>query len=137
MDCALESLKQAENDKNESALHANTRYTIVCSFRLRTINLIKIFNQILALKGGAIFDEGTANVVARSLLESYLVYFRLYNGCDDDIENQELYFNLYDLSSVLHFEKFGKSLHSKGHNIFNKANLTGHIKKLIADIKGN
>jgi hypothetical protein len=137
MECALESLKRAENDKNESALHANTRYTIVCNFRLRTINLIKIFNEIMDLKGDAIFDEGTANVVARSLLESYLVYFRLYNGWDNDKENKELYFNLYDLSSVLHFAKFGKSLHSKGNNKFDEVNLTEQIKKLIADIKGN
>ena len=137
MECALESLKQTENDQSESVLHANTRYTIVCNFRLRTINLIKIFNEILDLKGDAIFDEGTANVVARSLLESYLVYFRLYNGCERDKEVQEVYFNLYDLSSVLHFVKFGKSLQSIGPNKFDEINLRGHIKKLINDIKNN
>lgn len=137
MECALQSLKQAENDPSESVLHANTRYTIVCNFRLRTINLIKIFNEILDLKGGAIFDEGTANVVARSLLESYLVYFRLYNGCGNDKAIQEVYFNLYDLSSVLHFVKFGKSLQGIGQTKFDEINLRGHIRKLITDIKSN
>lgn len=137
MECAMQSLKQAENDQNESVLHANTRYTIVCNFRLRTINLIKIFNEILDLKGDSIFDEGTANVVARSLLESYLVYFRLYNGCGNNKEIQELYFNLYDLSSVLHFLKFGKSLQRIGQNKFDEINLTVHVKKLITGIKSN
>jgi hypothetical protein len=135
MECALQSLKQSESDQSESVLHANTRYIIVCNFRLRTINLIKIFNEILDLKGDAIFDEGTANVVARSLLESYLVYFRLYNGCELDKEVQEVYFNLYDLSSVLHFVKFGRSLQSIGSNKFDEINLKGHINKLITDIK--
>jgi len=136
MECALQSLKQSENDQSESALHANTRYTIVCNFRLWTINLIKIFDDILDLKGDAIFDEGTANIVARSLLESYLVYFRLYNGCSNDKETQELYFNLYDLSSILHFVKFGRSLQGIGQK-FDELNLGGQIKKLLKEIKSN
>ncbi|MES2063564.1 MAG: hypothetical protein V4456_16675 [Bacteroidota bacterium] len=138
MDCALQSLKLAQSDQDkESVLHTNTRYTIVCNFRLRTINLIKVFSEILDIEGNAIFDEGTANVIARSLLESYLVYFRLYNGCGNDKEIQELYFNLYDLSSVLHFVKFAKSLVKIDQNKHNEINLKGHIKKLICDTTKN
>jgi hypothetical protein len=135
MECALQSLQQAEGNESESALHANTRYILVCNFRLRTINLIKVFNEILDLKGGTIFDEGTANIIARSLLESYLVYFRLYNGCGSDKETQELYFNLYDLSSILHFVKHGKWMQGIGQIKFDKAGLNGQIKKLLNDIK--
>lgn len=137
LECASQSLERAESDEDQSALHANTRYIIVCNFRLRTINLIKIFSEILDLKGDPLFDEGTANIVARSLLESYLVYFRLYNGCDQDKVIQELYFNLYDLSSTLHFLKFSKSLVKIDQDKLDKINLEGNIKKLISEIKSS
>jgi len=137
LDCALQSIKVAEHDPNASAVHANTRYTIVCNYRLRTINLIKIFTEVLDLKGGSIFDEGTANIVARSLLESYLVYYRLYNGCKGDKESQELYFTLYDLSSRLHFVKLGNTLQMVTPEKFDEGKLRAQIGKLISEVKSN
>lgn len=137
MECALQSIRVAEGDPNASAMHANTRYTIVCNYRLRTINLIKIFTELLDLKGGSIFDEGTANIVARSLLESYLVYYRLYNGCNGDKDLQELYFTLYDLSSRLHFVKFRNTLHMVAPEKFDEGKLKAQIGKLISEVKSN
>ncbi|MGM9475185.1 hypothetical protein ACS5PU_02100 [Pedobacter sp. GSP4] len=89
------------------------------------------------LKGGSIFDEGTANIVARSLLESYLVYYRLYNGCKGDKELQELYFGLYELSSRLHFLKFGVTLHMVSPENFDEGKLRAQIGKLISEVKSN
>ncbi|WP_431294160.1 DUF5677 domain-containing protein [Pedobacter sp. P26] len=137
LECAIQSLRVAKNHQGEAAFRANTRYTIVCNFRLRTINLIKIFSDLVDLKGGEIFDEGTANIIVRSLLESYLVYFRLYNGCKGDKETQTLYFNMYDLSSVLHFLKYGKSLQNKRPSKFEEGNVKTRIKKLINKIKSS
>jgi hypothetical protein len=137
MECALQSIRVAERDPKASAVHANTRYTIVCNYRLRTINLIKIFTELLDVKGGSIFDEGTANIVARSLLESYLVYYRLYNGCKGDKEMQKLYFTLYDLSSRLHFVKFGNTLHMVAQEKFDEASLRAQIEKLISEVKSS
>ena len=137
LDCALQSIRVAERDPNASAVHANTRYTIVCNYRLRTMNLIKIFTELLDLKGGSIFDEGTSNIVARSLLESYLVYYRLYNGCMGDKELQDLYFSLYDLSSRLHFLKFGNTLHMVTPEKFDEGKLKAQIGKLIREVKSN
>lgn len=137
MDCALQSIRDAELDPNASAVHANTRYTIVCNYRLRTINLIKIFTELPDLKGGSIFDEGTANIVARSLLESYLVYYLLYNGCKGDKELQELYFTLYDLSSRLHFVKYGNTLQMVAADKFDEGKLRAQIGKLISEVKCN
>lgn len=138
MDCALQSVKKAHPDQHHaSVLHDNTRYTIACNYRLRSINLIKVFDEVLDIDGDAIFDEGTANVIARSLLESYLVYFRLYNGSGNKTDTQELYFNLYDLSSVLHFVKFGKSLQIDDQTNFDLGNLNAHIKQLVNSIKMN
>ena len=137
LECALQSIRIAERDPNTSAVHANTQYTIVCNYRLRTMNLIKIFTELLDLKGGSIFDEGTANIVARSLLESYLVYYRLYNGCKGDNELQELYFGLYELSSRLHFLKFGVTLQMVSPENFDEGKLRAQIRKLISEVKSN
>ncbi|WP_145860009.1 hypothetical protein [Pedobacter suwonensis] len=137
LECGIQSLKVAKNHQGVSAYHANTRYTIVCNFRLRTINLIKIFNDLVDIKGGEIFDEGTANIIARSLLESYLVYFRLYNGCKGDKEIQNLYFNLYDLSSAMHFLKYGKSFQGIKPEKFDEGTFNLRIKELIKDIKSS
>ncbi|RYZ55988.1 MAG: hypothetical protein EOP49_01680 [Sphingobacteriales bacterium] len=138
MDCAIQTVKTGNGDNdNVSILHNNTRYIIACNFRLRAVNLIKIFNEILDIDGNAVFDEATANIITRSLLESYLVYFRLYNGCGDDLKLQELYFNLYDLSSVLQFIKYGKSIKGSKNSSFNEGNLRMQIKKLLNEINGN
>jgi len=138
MDCAIQTVKiRKEEMDNVSILHNNTRYIIVCNFRLRAINLIKVFNEIVDIDGRAVFDEATANIITRSLLESYLVYFRLYNGCGGDANLQELYFNLYDLSSVLQFIKYGKAMQGAQVSSFNEGNLKVQVKKLLAEIKNN
>lgn len=136
MDCAIQAIKNPSKN-NISAMHENTRYTIACNFRLRSINLIKIFKEVLDIDGNAVFDEGTANIIARSLLESYLVYYRLYNGCSEDITLQNLYFNLYDLSSVLQFVKYGKSIQGSESIPFKDIEFRSQIKKLILAIKKN
>jgi len=137
LECAIQSLKVAKNHQGLPAYHANTRYTIVCNFRLRTINLIKIFSDLVDIKGGEIFDEGTANIIARSLLESYLIYFRLYNGCKGDKEIQNLYFNLYDLSSAMHFLKYRKSFQGIKPEKFDEGTFNLRIEELIKNIKSS
>ncbi|SDE64954.1 hypothetical protein SAMN05216464_10892 [Mucilaginibacter pineti] len=105
-DCALQAVKVAPSSaENFQIAHTNTRYIIVSNYRLRVINLIKILDGVFDINGNVFFDDATANIMVRSLLESYLVYFRLYNECSENLVQQQLYFNLYELSSILQFRK--------------------------------
>ncbi|RZJ72366.1 MAG: hypothetical protein EOO47_22475 [Flavobacterium sp.] len=135
LECARRIHGQAEDDKKQSALHINTRTITAGNFRIRTISLIKTFNDIMDARGDLIFDQGTANIIVRSLLESYLVYYRLYNGCKGNKNIQELYFNLYDLSSVLHYVKYANSMLSSLKNKVDDDSLSKRIADLISRIK--
>ncbi len=110
--CASQSVKNFIKEEKDhfTILHNNTRYTIAWNFRIRTLSLIKIFSEIMDVEGKSIFDEGTATIILRSLLESYLVYYQLYNLNQTNPALQAIYFNMYDLSSRLQVLKQTKNI---------------------------
>jgi hypothetical protein len=111
-ECAGQSVKNCVSGTGDNIyiLHTNTRYTIAWNFRLRTLSLIKIFSEIEDVEGNLLFDEGTATIILRSLLESYLVYYQLYNLNQSNPDLQKIYFNMYDLSSRLQFLRSTKNI---------------------------
>jgi len=116
----------------------NIRYTIIVNFRLRILSLTKIFDEISNVDGKKIFDEGTANVIIRSLLEIYLTYFYLYPTPELLISDKELRFNLYKLSSLLHFKNYQSALIEKhGEPLENAINLNDQIQSVILEIESN
>ncbi len=136
LDCALQAIKRDKVCEDDfDVLHENTRYTIVGNFRLRSINLIKILHELKDIEGNSLFDDATANIIVRSLLESYLVYFQLYNSCEKNIGLQKLYFKMYDLSSLLHFVKFAKEIISENEN--GSKRFEGRIENLVYEIKAD
>lgn len=138
-ECAVQAVKITDKQKtdNLSVLHTNTRYTIVGNFRIRTISLIKIFSNIEDIDGNQLFDEGTATIILRSLLESYLVYFQLYNLNEADASLQEIYFNMYDLSSRLQFLKTTKNLQGLTNPPEKNPNFNNRTAQLLTDIISN
>lgn len=130
--------QQKESGKVLSALFENTRHTIVANYRIRSINLIRTLNEVLNIDGKGLFDEGTVNIITRSLLESYLIYFFLYRESEKQPEERELKFMLYELSSILHFQKYSNSfLKKNSNNASNMPNFENDINSLILKIEKN
>lgn len=116
-DCALQSVKVAPgNGDNFQINHTNTRYILVSNYRLRLINLLKVLDGVLDIEGNVFFDDATANIIVRSLLESYLVYDKLYNGNLGNVDQQQYYFNLFELSSLLQFIKQRDEIYKRAQN---------------------
>jgi len=106
-DSANQLLKQKKHSGNDlNAQFENIRHTLIANYRLRSINLMKTLEEVKNVDGEGLIDEGTVNIIARSLLESYLVFFNLYKQSSQDLETQKLYFSLYELSSILQFKKY-------------------------------
>src|SRR5690606_23420202 len=102
-------------------------------FRIRILSLFKVLGSIIDVTGAEYFDEPTANIIIRSLLENYLIYYLLYHQTSGDRDLQNLYFNLFDLSSALQFKKFNNSIKSNS----NTSNIEKDIVSIIGNIEKN
>ena len=136
-DSANALLKQRKESGEELVgLFENTRHTIVASYRLRSINLMRILKGVFNVDLQSLFDEGTANIIVRSLLESFLIFNYLYKESKENTEESKFKFHLYELASILHFQKHTDSI-SKNNNLplFKKSDLEKDVDNLILKIE--
>lgn len=127
-----------ESGEKLVGLFENTRHTIVANYRLRSINLMRIFNEVFNVNHQSLFDEGTANIIVRSLLESFLIFNYLYKETKANTEESEFKFYLYELASILHFQKYTNSI-SKNSSLplFKQSLLENDIDNLILKIEAH
>jgi hypothetical protein len=138
-DSANGLLKQRkESGKELVAIFENTRHTLIANYRLRSINLMRVFNEVFNVDNKSLFDEGTANIITRSLLENYLIFNYLYKESKESTPDSVLKFSLYELSSVLQFQKHADSISKKSLPVaFKKPDLEKDIDALLVKIETN
>ncbi|WP_379093346.1 DUF5677 domain-containing protein [Pedobacter sp. UC225_65] len=98
----LASLMLDKNPMSMANEHLNVIYTLITNYHLRSITLAQSFEFVRLDNGKSIFDDATPKILFRSLIESYLIFFYLFEK-NKDFSN--LNFLLYELQSLLHLKK--------------------------------
>jgi len=138
-DNATALLKQKkESEEKLVPSFENIRYTMISNYRIRSISLMKVFSEIFNIDNQSLFDEGTACIITRNMLESFLIYYHLYKEPEKNLGERELKFDLYELSSILQFNRHADFLSKKnGPKEFKRPDLQSEINQLILRIESN